>query len=507
MAVIISTGFILFDFFLIFLAAFIGIFVHYKHSYQYWKKKEVPYLEPTFPYGNNLYLFPLASTFAGESKVWYDQLKAKGHKFGGVWSYSRKVLVLVDPGYIKDILSLDFNHFIDRDVYCNEKHDPMGTHLFNIRHSSWKALRQKLTPTFTSGKMKMMFDNVLHCADFMINHLEKCANVGDDFDAREVLASFTTDVIGSVAFGVDCNSFDSTHAEFRRQGKYLFEIDLPILLKAVMVNSFPDLSRKLGVIVFRSKSKAFFAGMIKETMEFRKKNNINRPDFLQLLLKMNEEYKDGKPNVTFDEIVANTILFFIAGFDTSSTVMTFSCYELARNPEIQERTRQEIENVLGKYDGKITYEAIQEMTYLQQVMNESMRLFPPLICLARTCTKDYKLRDTDITIEKGTPVVISTFGLGRDAEHFPDPERFDPDRFSAEEIEKRDPYIHIPFGEGPRNCIGLRFGLMQSKIGLIRILTNFKLSISPKTKMPVTIDQQRFLLKENNPIYLRAEKI
>lgn len=85
---------------------------------------------------------------------------------------------------------------------------------------------------------------------------------------------------------------------------------------------------------------------------------------------------------------------------------------------------------------------------------EAMRLYPPLTTLGRICTKDYQLRDTNITIEKGTPIVISTLALGRDPEYFPDPERFDPERFSSEEKAKRHSYVHIPFGEGPRNCIG-----------------------------------------------------
>lgn len=92
--------------------------------------------------------------------------------------------------------------------------------------------------------------------------------------------------------------------------------------------------------------------------------------------------------------------------------------------------------------------------FLEIALVESMRMYPPLSTLSRVCTKDYELRDTDIVIEKGTSVVISPWGLGRDPEYFPDPDRFDPDRFSAEEKAKRHPYVHIPFGEGPRNCIG-----------------------------------------------------
>lgn len=151
--------------------------------------------------------------------------------------------------------------------------------------------------------------------------------------------------------------------------------------------------------------------------------------------------------------------------------MTFTLLLLAQHPEIQAKTRQEIQTVLDKHNGQLTYECLNEMTYLRQVIDglfcnyleklkstiiytESTRLYPPLLTLARRCVKDYQLRDTNITIEKGTPVVISTYGLGRDPEYFPDPEKFDPDRFSTENKALRHQYVHLTFGEGPRNCIG-----------------------------------------------------
>lgn len=479
---------------------------YFKYSYTYWKKKNVPYLQPSFPYGNYMFPFPRSSTFAGEAAIWYKEFKKQGHKFGGTWIFARPVLVLIDPDYIRDILTKDFHYFVNRDIYVNEK-DVRGTHLFNIRADGWKPLRQKLTPTFTSGKMKMMFNSVLKCSDFMIDYLEKCTKINDDIDIREVLASFTTDVIFCVAFGVDSNSFDGTHTEFRQQGKNVFKFDLKIIPKFIMITTFPELSRKLGIAAGKEETKNFFGEVVKNTIEYRRKNNVRRPDFLQLLIDMNENSKDNEKPFSLDEIVANTILFFIAGFDTSSSVMNFSLYQLARNPEIQEKTREEIKNVLQKHGGEITYEAIQDMTYLMQVMDETMRLFPPLIALARMCTKDYQLRDTNIIIEKGTPVAISTLGLGNDPEYFPNPEKFDPDRFSPENKAKLHPYVHIPFGQGPRNCIGLRFGVMQSKIGLVRILSKFKLSISPKTKLPLTVDPTRFLLKSNETLYLKAEKM
>ncbi|KAF7277798.1 hypothetical protein GWI33_009216 [Rhynchophorus ferrugineus] len=496
------------DVLLFIVATIITIWFYFQNSYRYWDKRQVPYLKPVFPYGNSTTLLQKDSLPAGEVYNWYNELKNKGHQFGGVWSFSRPVFVVLDPEYIKDILTKDFHHFVNREIYCNEKHDPLGTNLFNIEEQSWKLLRQKLTPTFTSGKMKMMFKSIVDCSDNMIKFLEKKSDADEDIDIREVLASFTSDVIGNVAFGVESNSFDDSKNDIRKYGKEIFEtFDLLLLLRIAAQRICPNISKKLGIKSMPDRMIEFFSNLVKTTMEYRTKNNITRPDFLQLLIDMHQEGETSEKYVNFDQIVANTLLFFIAGFDTSSTTMTFTLYELARCPDIQEKTRQEIQKVLSKHENKLTYEALQEMTYLQQVVDEAMRIWPPLITLGRICTRDYRLRDSDIVIEKGTPVVISTLGLGRDPRYYADPEKFDPERFSSEEKNKRHPYIHIPFGEGPRNCIGLRFGLMQSKIGIIRILTNFRIHISTKTKMPLTVDPSIFLLKSNETLYLKAEKM
>ncbi|KAH1009762.1 hypothetical protein HUJ04_002071 [Dendroctonus ponderosae] len=370
---VVSTGFIIFDLCLIVGAAFLAVLIYFKHSYRYWKVKRVPYLEPTFPLGNDEYFFTKSATFAGEAKSWYDQLKAGGHKFGGVWSFSRKALVLVDPDYIRDVLTQDFHHFANRDIFVNEKFDPEGSHLFNVRNAHWKPLRQKLTPTFTSGKMRMMFESVMRCCDHLVDHLKECAETGENIDSRETLSCFTTDVIGSVAFGVDCNSFSKEESDFRKYGKLFFRPNLLDYIRLLFLKSFPDLARKLRLKLGNTRRTKFFSDMVKQTIDHRTQFKVTRPDFLQLLINMNLE-NDGKETLSFDQIVANTILFFVAGFDTSSTAMNFALFELARNPDLQEKARQEVLQVMARNDGKITYPGLQEMTYVKQVLDETHKV-------------------------------------------------------------------------------------------------------------------------------------
>ncbi|XP_033608494.1 probable cytochrome P450 6a13, partial [Cryptotermes secundus] len=138
---------------------------------------------------------------------------------------------------------------------------------------------------------------------------------------------------------------------------------------------------------------------------------------------------------------AANLRILIEGFVTSSTPMTFCFYELPLHQDTQERLRGEIDIVLKKHEGKITYEAIQEMEYLDKVVAGS-----------RTKrTKCYSIPDTDIVLEKGIRKFIRILALHHDPKYYPDPERIDPERFSEEEKAKRHHYVYLPLGEGPRN--------------------------------------------------------
>lgn len=490
--------------FLLLLSIVTLLFLYIKYAQTYWKRRGVNQLEPIrFPQGNSKYLTSQTIFVGAETKELYDKTRANGWKFAGIYTYIRPSLLVVDPDIIKDILQKDFQYFTDRSFYVNEKNDPLSAHIFNVGGAQWRFLRHKLTPTFTSGKMKMMFDNVLKCSEYMIEAIDKMATNQEDVLILEMAARFTTDVIGNVAYGIECNSFKDPNAEFRQMGLKIFQRGLCERMINMLLKISPIFSKAANLKKESQKINDFFLGITKSTVNYREKNNISRPDFMQLLI----DLKNSNDPLTIEQIAAQVLLFFIAGFDTSSTTMNFALYELARHPDIQQKVRNEIGQVLQKHSNKITYESLSEMKYLMQVINESLRKFAPVPSLQRICVKEYKIQNTNVVIEPGTLVCISTLGLHNDPEYYEDPEKFDPERFCPENIEKRHPFVHLPFGEGPRNCIGLRFGLMQTKIGIIQILKHFELSVSPKTKQPVCIDDSVFLLKSIDPIFLKAKKI
>lgn len=138
---------------------------------------------------------------------------------------------------------------------------------------------------------------------------------------------------------------------------------------------------------------------------------------------------------------------------------------------------------------------------------ESLRKYPPLPNLMRVLTRDYKVPNTEHILEKGTQIIIPAYGIQHDPEFYPEPEKFNPDRFSHDENQKRNPLTFLAFGEGPRNCIGLRFGMLQAKIGLASLLLNHKFSNSEKTPIPLMFAAKKVFLAPNDGLWINIEKI
>lgn len=137
--------------------------------------------------------------------------------------------------------------------------------------------------------------------------------------------------------------------------------------------------------------------------------------------------------------------------------MTFFTYELALNPDIQERLRKEIQSVLAKHENQLSYDALMEMKYLDMVFNETLRKYPVADLNSRKSNKDFKIPNSDLVIPANTHIMIPSYAIHRDVRFYDNPDKFDPERFSAENVQNHQPYTYLPFSEGPRICIGMRF--------------------------------------------------
>lgn len=363
----------------IFIALCIATITFFKWRYNYWKSVGVPSTTPVAPFGD---LKPVISKerHMGEAlQDIYNYAKSKGYKHIGAYAMATPIYIPVDPELIKHIMLKDFSHFMDRAAYYNEKDDPVSAHLFALTHEKWRGLRQKLTPTFSSGQLKSMFPTIMLIAKNLEDFLNLHPSEDIPLDIRDVCARYTTDAIGSCAFGLECNSLKDPDAEFRKYGKLTFEQTPMEQFKTfILTVSNHKLLKSIGFKFTKPEVAKFVMTAVKQVVNYRETNHVHKKDFMDLLIqlknqgRLNEddegsefEKKTDSPYLTIEEIAAQAFVFYIGGFETSSSAMTYSLFELALNQDVQDKVREEINEVLEKYNGEITYDAVMEMQYLK----------------------------------------------------------------------------------------------------------------------------------------------
>jgi cytochrome P450 family 6 len=459
---------------------FVLIYLWFQKKFSLWSEKNIVHVPAKFPFGSFNDFGKKHTTII--LREFYQKYKGKTPLLG-MYFFTKPVIMPTEPEIIKDILTRNFESFHDRGLYFNEKDDPLTGHLFGLSGKRWKDLRVQLTPTFTSGKTKMMFETVLKEAEKMVDYMIKNKLNNENYEMKEILASCTTQVIASVAFGLEIECMGNSDNRFRQIAYEMFNPSKTDLFKQMFMNSFPKAATALKLSIVRKDTTKFFIDTIKATIDHREANNVKRNDFLQLLIQLKNEQ-----GMTLEQMAAQAFIFFLAGFETSSSVAMFMIYELALNPDIQERLRNEIEEISSNYDDKLTYEGLSEMKYFEQVFKETLRKYPVVDIQLRSSTKDYEIPNTSLVVPANTMVFVSTAALHYDERFYENPDKFDPERFSSENEKKIPSYAYIPFSEGPRICIGQRFGTMQTKIVVANLLKKFEILPCEKTLIPMKFD-------------------
>lgn len=364
----------------------ITTYIWLKDHYSYWEKRKVPYEKPLYFLGNMKGI--------GRLYHWKDINQRIYTKFknttpvAGFYTFLTRAAFVLDLDLIKQIMIKDFQSFSERNLFHNERDDPLTGNLLFLDGEKWRVLRHKISPVFTTGKMRYMFPTVVKVAQELQPACEKFIEECEGLvEAKDLCARYTTDVIGTCAFGLECNSLKDPQAEFRQMGRSIFEKPRHKAFVQAFMFTDPALARKLRMKTFRDEISEFFMRAVKDTVEFRQKNHIKRNDFLDMLIEMKEKRDDLlKSGQTLDEndltsglsieqLAAQVMVFFLAGFDTSSTTMSFCLYELALNPEVQDKLRKEILEVLEQNDNEISYESIKEMKYLDMVLQGKYLVF------------------------------------------------------------------------------------------------------------------------------------
>ncbi len=209
-------------------------------------------------------------------------------------------------------------------------------------------------------------------------------------------------------------------------------------------------------------------------------------------------------------MVATAMILLIAGYDTTAVTLTNACYELAKNLHVQERLREEVDEAYNRQEDEdcvsLEYKDIQFMDYLDQVLNEILRKHPLFGTYTRAAAKDYNISGGRGTIPKQSLFMLTVLSLHMSPDYFPEPDKFDPNRFSKEGKAKRHTFAYLPFGHGPRSCIGMRFAQHEAKLALAALVRHFEITPCSRTVEKIEIDDTSNLMAPNEAIYVSLRK-
>lgn len=428
--------------------------------------------------------------------IWQEIYRKHG-PLAGTFTMCTPTLMVADPLLLKDIMVKNFASFPNTE-FIRQVGDPvLDNMLVSLLNNQWHDVRNIVSPVFSTSKMRQMVATVNECAKDMIRNFADVAKKGTPYDVKLIFGAFELDVTAQATFSFKLDSHRDVHNPFVLQAKRFFAAEYN--WRAFLCFQFPRLSEMLGLRIFCPEAVEYFSGVMTNLLARRVTDNTNdKPDFVRLL--MNAECNDeegsqqkdtGKRVLTRDQVLAQAVLFFVAGYDTTTVAMSMAVYYLAQHKDIQDRLIEEIEDVLQKED-EITYEVVLAMEYLDAVYMETLRMNPPVQMTYRTCVQSNVLGE--IPIDKGTLIRIPIFSIQHDEKYFPDPEVFDPDRFLGKNKDRVVPFSFMPFGKGPRQCVGMKFASMNVKLGLFHALSRFSFETCSDKQTPLKYHPSILLL-------------
>ncbi|GLG98053.1 Cytochrome P450 6j1 [Gryllus bimaculatus] len=395
---------------------FIAAYLFCTRKFGHWKKKGVKYLKP-IPFAGSLKDVVLMKKPLGlVAKEIYEKYKIE--PFIGIYAFDEPVLQIHDIDLVKTIFMKDFSYFCDRSLNADETADPLfAKALFCLNGDRWRQCRTAITPSFTSAKMKNMFELVMQCTNMLLLAIEKDVETATPIGVYELAARYTTDAIATCAFGIQSHALNNQNADFRRILRLSFEYTTKEALAVVAKFLSPKLATILGLKFVKPEVETFIMRTITSAINEREEAKIKRNDLLDSLIQLKDSGRivEDDTYVQFDllDVASNSLGFLLAAFETSATTMTYILYELA--------------------------------------MNETLRKYPPVPFIDRVSNKPYTVPGTMITLEAGSRILVPNYGFHTDPEYFPNPKQFDPERFSERKKNANLQY-YMPFGEGPRSC-------------------------------------------------------
>ncbi|XP_041984041.1 cytochrome P450 6k1-like [Aricia agestis] len=446
----------------------------------YWAERGVPFDPP------NPFLGSLTFLMRKNPSLWMrDIYERHRSRYVGVWLFWRPALVVNTPELARNILVRDSGNFRNKFMTASTS-DPIGSlNLLLTKDPAWTGIRKRVSLAFTSSKLKsVQAVAAAKSLDLVTRiHEEGVAEIS----LRTMFSDYTTDVFSAASLELDSNTTLTGEGAVRDITKEIMEFSLPRGLAWCAIFFWPDMAELFRVNFLPKKSTDFLRRILRA--KFKAKSvelNKDPKTVLEILMQMMRKSQDQEKAYSEDCIMAQAAALLVGGYETTSSALTYITYLLAHSPRQQEKLYQELLVAEEKHGHHNMEGVIADCQYIDCVIKEALRMFPPMAWLDRVALHDYKVDDS-LTIEAGTPVYVNGVGMQVDPEFYPDPYTFDPERFTAESI----PYTYMPFGDGPRICIGKRYAMITLKNAIAAIILNFEVLPCPNSPKPAEAEIQK----------------
>lgn len=376
-------------------------------------------------------------------------------RFGPVTGY-----VLSDPAVIQQVLVKQADKFGKSRMLRRAVADILGNGLLTSEGPHHHAQRKLIQPAFHHQRISAYADTMVKYTCSMLNEWESQPSVYLDQDMNFL----TMLIVGKTLF--DQDDIDEADAISMAITRRLEMFGSQLARRSLIPPLLNPITRRQ-----RNQSKQILTTSIDAIIEERRKENTDRGDLLSMLLLSEDE--NGQ-RMSAEQVRDEAITLFVAGHETTANALTWTFYLLAQHPEIEAKLLAEIDAAL---EGKLpTAQDLHKLPYAEMIFKEALRLYPPAWVFGRLAREDVEIGD--FTIKQGQVTIISPYALGRSERFFERPNEFDPERFHPANEEQIQKYSYIPFGAGPRVCIGNGFAMMEAILIMATILQRFHLSLA-----------------------------
>lgn len=350
-------------------------YLYVRRQFSFWPSRGVPFERPVFPFGNVKIINRVDNISVQMAKL-YAKYRSEQSPFIGLYFFMWPIVLATSIDFVRNVFITNFQHFQERGRYYNERDDPISANLFNLVYERWKPMRTKLTSAFAVTKLKAMYPIILNVVNKSVTAMDKVLQASDQIDISEFVARIQIDIIGACTFGVEFNCLTNPDSEFLYYSEKVINPKYSEEISSALTMNFKRLARFLHVRTIRKDVSDFFTNLVRDTVEYREKHEVHRDDLMGQMIKLKNagfrnEKTDEVVHLTLDEIVAQAFSLYMGGTKTTSATMAFMLCELAQpmNKHIQDKARNEIHAVLQKFNGKMTYEALHEMPYIDAIVH------------------------------------------------------------------------------------------------------------------------------------------